>query len=198
MKTLFVLIITSLMLISVGCTKDQSTEPAMSGGEFYSDENIAGQISVLPKTEITPEISEGLLYMREEEKVARDIYIALGNKWNLKVFKNIATSEQRHMDAIKVLIDRYELKDPVGENKEGVFSDIELQKLYNDLLAEGMKSSKDALLVGKLIEEVDIKDLDIHLKNVTNESDISFVYQNLKKGSVNHLNAFLQNLRRMP
>lgn len=49
--------------------------------------------------------------MREEEKLARDVYLTFGEKWGLTLFTNIAKSEQTHTDAVKTLLDRYEIKD---------------------------------------------------------------------------------------
>jgi len=195
MKTIYASILFALLLVSVGCSEEQFNNPANSNNN--SGENITAQISSLPMVEITPEIAAGIQYMREEEKVARDVYIALGNLWGSQVFKNISASEQKHMDALKTIIDRYGLTDPVGSNKEGLFTNSDLQKLYNDLVAEGSKSLKDALLVGKLIEEVDIKDIDDRLIAVTSGTDIAYVYQNLKSGSLNHLNAFNNNLSKI-
>lgn len=39
-----------------------------------------------------------LLYLWEEEKLARDVYLKLGSVHSLPVFSNIARSEQTHMD----------------------------------------------------------------------------------------------------
>ena len=44
-----------------------------------------------------------LMYMREEEKLARDVYATLYEKWGTRIFNNIRVSEQRHMDAVKAL-----------------------------------------------------------------------------------------------
>ncbi len=60
------------------------------------------------------------------------------------------------MDAIKYLIDTYELEDPVGENPEGVFENEALQQMYNELIEAGSISREEALKVGALIEEIDL------------------------------------------
>jgi hypothetical protein len=97
------------------------------------------------------------------------------------------------MDAIKTLIDKYEIKDPVVGDTVGVFSDSEMQQLYNELVTKGSQSTKDALLVGATIEDLDIYDLD-NLVKETNNSDIKLVYEHLTWGSENHLRAFTRNL----
>lgn len=132
-----------------------------------------------------------LLYMREEEKLARDVYL-LGAA-NLQVFSNIARSEQMHMDAVLSLLERYALEDPVADHPEGVFADAELQGLYNTLAARSEDSVIEALRVGAEIEEIDLVDLDAALDDVAHP-DIARVYENLAKGSRNHLRAFYRNL----
>jgi len=135
----------------------------------------------------------GLLWMREEEKLARDVYLALADLWDVRVFANIARSEQSHMDALETLLDRYGLEDPVGDNPAGVFSDPAIQALYDDLLARGRTSLVEALAVGATIEDLDIVDLRERASAV---ADIARVYANLEMGSGNHLRAFVTNLER--
>jgi hypothetical protein len=130
--------------------------------------------------------------MREEEKLARDVYQTLYNKWKLQIFANIAESEQKHMDSVKKLIDNYNLEDPAKEGV-GEFTNPKLQELYNKLVEDGSKSIENALKVGAMIEEIDIIDLKKHLSE-TNKEDIKLVYENLMRGSRNHLRAFTSNL----
>jgi len=142
----------------------------------------------VPASELSPEESASLLFMREEEKLACDVYNALFAIWGQPTFQNIAASEQAHMDQVKLLLDRYSLADPALE--PGVFSDPELQALYNNLVAQGSVSLADALKVGAAIEEIDILDLEERLAQ-TDNADIQQVFNNLMAGSYNHLNAFV-------
>jgi hypothetical protein len=136
---------------------------------------------------LTDAQKKDLTFMYEEEKMARDLYIALGDKWNLRPFLNIQNAEQRHMDSVKNLLDKYKIS--VSTPKEnGKFNDSDIQKLYDKLLKKGLKSQTDALEVGKLVEVTDIKDLEEKIKTAT--PDVKFVFSNLLKGSNNHLNAF--------
>jgi len=154
------------------------------------------QYSDAPKAaSLTKKQKDDLIFMYQEEKLARDVYITLGNKWNLRVFHNIQRAEQRHMDAVKSLLQRYNLPIPVVSDKIGVFENKELQALYNKLVKKGSKSLKDALEVGKIIEETDIADLEEKIQNAP--SDIQRVYSNLLRGSYNHLRAFTRNLGRV-
>ena len=141
------------------------------------------------KQELSRNEIEGILLMREEEKLARDVYLTLGEKWDLKPFFNIAESEQKHMDEMGSLVTKYDLEDPVKDDTRGIFTNPEMKKLYDELLAEGQKSRLDALKTGALIEDLDIADLEALLKETDND-DIRIVYLNLVKGSRNHLRTF--------
>ncbi|WP_457571224.1 DUF2202 domain-containing protein [Desulfovulcanus sp.] len=161
----------------------------MRGGEF----GLPTVVANLPYQKLSKEEKAGLIKMREEEKLARDVYKKLYGLWNLPIFTHIALSEQRHMDAIKSLLDKYNLSDPVVDTTVGVFTSPEMQKLYNTLVKQGSKSLIDALKVGATIEDLDIKDLQDFLRQ-TDNTDIKIIYQNLAKGSRNHLRAFTSQL----
>ena len=137
----------------------------------------------------------GLTYMREEEKLARDVYLALYEQWGLPVFQNVASSEQNHMDSVLMLLDQYGIADPAAGNGPGEFSDPFFQSLYEQLVEEGSASPADALKVGATIEELDIVDLEERLAQANNEYILQ-VYANLLAGSENHLRAFVSNLDR--
>jgi hypothetical protein len=138
---------------------------------------------------LTEDEKEGLLQMREEEKLARDVYINMYALYGKTIFSNIIESEQRHMDAVKGLLDRYHLDDPAAGNGVGVFTDSHIQDLYYELCAKGALSLIHALEVGVIIEELDISDLD-KLLTTASKRDIIRVYENLREGSYNHLAAF--------
>ena len=131
---------------------------------------------------------DALLYMREEEKLARDVYNVLYAQWGIPVFQNIAASEQTHMDAVKAVMDTYGLSDPASATA-GEFTNQALQDLYDQLAAKGSLSSADAMLVGGAIEEIDIQDLRERLAETTH-ADIVQVFNNLLSGSIHHLSAF--------
>jgi hypothetical protein len=158
-------------------------ETALNQGAYAS-----GSVENLSAEEI-----QGILFMREEEKLARDVYLTLYEQWELAIFKNIASSEQTHMDAVGTLIERYGLEDPADGNDVGEYADPTLQSLYSDLIANGTGSLGDALRVGAAIEEIDILDLEKYLSQ-TNARDVERVYQNLLRGSRNHLRSFVGTL----
>jgi hypothetical protein len=135
---------------------------------------------------------DALNWMREEEKLARDVYLALYEQWDLPIFWRIASSEQRHMDAVGILLEKYELADPALE-QAGEFSEPDLNALYDELVAKGLTSQEDALYVGATIEDLDIYDLQQLLTLIDNK-DIGIVFGNLLNGSMNHLRAFTRLL----
>jgi hypothetical protein len=150
--------------------------------------------AVATAQEITVGEEESIVFMREEEKLARDVYIALGDAWNERVFDNIARAEEQHMEAVLSLLEEYDVDDPILG--PGEFANEELQSLYDELVARGTQSLEEALRVGALIEEVDIEDLQAALDNTSSE-DIRLVYERLLAGSENHLRAFVSQLDRL-
>ena len=137
-----------------------------------------------------------LAFMREEEKLAGDVYLDMHDLWGTPIFVNIADSEQTHTDVVLRLIEKYSLADPAEGKPRGEFSDATLQGLYDSLTAQGSASLIDALIVGATIEDLDIFDLHQQLSLVDNQ-DITVVFENLQKGSRNHLRAFYARLTDM-
>ncbi|MCK5198050.1 MAG: DUF2202 domain-containing protein, partial [Spirochaetales bacterium] len=163
------------------------------GSNFGSDmESVLESVEISPLSEAE---AEGILLMREEEKLARDVYLTLYEKWGLRTFTNIAAAESTHMDAMGILMDRYNLDDPIKTDAIGVFTNPELQDLYTALVAQGSESLSAALTVGATIEDLDIYDLE-RLITDTDNNDLKIVYQNLLKGSRNHMRAFDMQLSR--
>lgn len=175
-KTAFALIIGTMIT-------GMMLEPVMAGKGGGS----GGSTPALTQDEI-----DGLYFMREEEKLARDVYIALYEMWGNQVFYNISLSEQKHTDAVLGLIEKYGLTDPASDII-GEFNDPYLQNLYDVLMDMGDDGEFEALQVGVIIEETDITDI-VEIMMHTDKADILRVYGNLLDGSYNHLDAFLKNI----
>lgn len=140
---------------------------------------------------LTDEEIGHITYVREEEKLARDVYLMLYEKYQALIFGNISESEQRHMDALKGLIVKYGLEDPVEDDTIGVFTNLFLADLYDKLVARGNENYCEALQVGLDIENLDIKDIEEALGDTAVKAkDVIRVFNNLLSGSYNHLNAF--------
>jgi hypothetical protein len=170
------------------CSREDTTPSATAVNNPYSS-----QISALPRETPDADESHSLAFMREEEKLARDVYQYLYSVWQVKIFNNIASSEQTHMDAVLLLLDKYGLPDPAAGMSTGVFKNAVLQDLYKQLISQGQKSALDAYIIGATIEDLDLRDLYDALEKVDNQ-DIIYVYENLARGSRNHLRSFYRNI----
>ena len=158
-----------------------------SCSDSENDDEVSIQETTLSQLEI-----DDLNFLREEEKLARDVYLYSYDLYNLQIFKNVSNSEQKHMDSVLELLNKYNLPDSASENI-GEFNNSELQNLYNDLTQKSSISVVEALEVGNLIEDLDIKDI------ATNEGrtiniDLLDVYTSLKCGSRNHLRNYYAQL----
>jgi len=140
-------------------------------------------------------VTQGLLYMVEEEKLARDVYLALYEMWGNRVFLNIAKAEQQHMDEVSAVLHDKEMDNPVETSDIGIFHNDEIAKLYDSLVAQGSTSIEEAFMVGALIEDLDIHDLQRSIGATDDEVEI-WVYNNLLRGSENHMRAFVRQLGR--
>ena len=163
-------------VVSLGCGPADSTDTSSTAGDA-----------------LTASESSDLTFLREEEKLARDVYLALGARYGTAIFSNIAASEQTHMDSVLALLERYGLTDPAAGRAEGEFQDATLQALYTQLVTQGDASLEAALTVGATIEELDITDL-AHFAAATSRPDVLTVYGNLTKGSRNHLRSYTGQL----
>jgi hypothetical protein len=154
---------------------------------------IIATLSINGQTLNTSE-KDGLLLMREEEKLARDVYNKLYEIWSISVFRNIAKSEQTHMDRVKTLLDQFDIPDPENDIP-GVFKNEELQHIYNGMIETGSRSVYDALFIGATIEDLDIYDLE-KLMEETDNDNIIIVFKSLRDASINHMNSFNRQLKK--
>ena len=212
-KSIFAIILILLIIILVGIGiyfwKMKNTTPTNSvvvdgsnllfvddkGNTDFNKKELDSTLARLPTDSLTEDEKTGLIYMREEEKLAHDVYQILFEKFRQNVFDNISKSELTHTEAVKTLLDRYALEDPALNKTLGEFVNPDLKKLYVDLLNKAT-NIKAALEVGAVIEEIDIQDLQKRLKE-TDKPDIEIVYNNLMRGSRNHLRAFATNFKRL-
>jgi len=153
-------------------------------------QTLVQHLASLPVGDLDDDEATAVLFLREEEKLARDVYLTLSLSWDLPVFSRIARSEQRHMDLVGLLLDRYGLADPVGDDVIGQFDNSDLDALFDELVAAGQRSLVDALAVGATIEDLDLADLDAMLL-ASNDLDVDLIAENLAAGSRNHLRAFV-------
>ncbi len=172
MKKVLFFAIPVLVLLSMACSKDK--------------------IDPVINQPAPNETQADLTFLREEEKLARDVYRYAATRYpSMQIFGNIASSEQTHMDKTLAILQKYGLPDPVGTNAEGVFTDTLLQKLYVQLTQKVDLSLVDALQVGATIEDLDIADIRTSQAVTELPEDIALLYAQLHCGSRNHLRAYV-------
>ena len=185
----------ALAIGAAGCTSggSSSSAPASTTTSSLALPAPGAGTTVAPAVAmvdgLTADEQTGLLYMIDEEKLAHDVYVTLGEVWDLRTFDNIASSETTHMAEVRAVLESYGIADPTAGLDVGQFGDPAFTTLYDQLVARGQESVTAALTVGAEIEELDIVDLDARAAQ-TVEPQIDTLYGNLRSGSENHLRAF--------
>ena len=192
-KNVALMTVLSLTILLSACQKSNPVESA-AVNMTASLALVQKSVSSLPKETLEEAELARILFIREEEKLAYDVYKTMFDKYGATVFQNIPNSELSHMESMLTIIKKYELVDPVDVNPRGIFKNTALQTLYNQLIEKGNISILSAYQVGALIEELDISDLTSSLA-VTNNQDVRLVYDFLNKGSRNHLRSFYKNIK---
>ncbi len=180
------LFMVAVLVIGLSSCSKSSNTPGVTGNAAV---NLQIQVSGLPYETLSVSETYMLIHMREEEKLARDVYTTLYSKWSVNMFTNISASEQTHMDGILLLLNKYGLADPAANKGIGEFNNTALQTLYNELVAKGNVSITEAYIVGAIIEDLDLSDLKNALAGNDNQ-DIKVIYESLAKGSRNHMRSF--------
>lgn len=173
-----------LLVLAVSCN-DSSSSSSQPTESSVTDTVATQELSEMEKEEV--------LFLWEEEKLAMDVYKEMYKKYGQKIFSNIAASEQKHMDSVEKILDKYNLSPPVNSADVGFFKDPEIIRLYQDLMERGNNSLYDAYQVGLDIELMDIEDLTRRIESATDPS-MKTIYINLLEASYNHKAAFEKNL----
>jgi hypothetical protein len=168
-------------------------DASASGGRAVRGAGAATQVDPDVSTPLTTDEIAGLDYMREEEKLAHDVYALFADQYDARVFANIAQSETQHTEAVKSFMDDFRLADPAAAREPGSYANDELQALYQQFVDQGTRSWVDAVNVGIAIEKKDIADLQQRIA-ATDRADLKAMYENLLRASENHLNAFTRQL----
>ena len=154
----------------------------------FSCNNDDSSVVEMENINLTNEDNAALLFMLEEEKLARDTYTYLEDLWELNQFSNIKKSEQSHMNAVIGLLDQYDIS--YSLLAYGEFNNPDIQKLYDQFIEYGSENKANALEVGANIEDLDIVDLAKFIDATTNSAMIQ-VFESLQCGSRNHLRSFV-------
>ncbi len=186
----------SQILFATSCEESENIQDKLTEESAYSEIEELSIDDLMASFVITEELNSDetamLQFMKEEEKLARDVYYALNDIWNARVFTNISKSEEKHIAAVMGLVEYYNLGSTEVKSP-GEYESEEFKALYEQLVKQGSQSIIEAMKVGALIEELDIKDLQEKLEATDNEN-ITLVFNNLLRGSRNHLRAFNRQL----
>jgi hypothetical protein len=188
--------VAALVVAAVAAIQIGTSDATAQGGPASRGEGAgATAVHVEPDTgtQLTADEAADLQYMREEEKLAQDVYRLLGARYDSRVFTNIAGSETRHAETVKSFLDAFKVSDPAAGRAAGSYENADLQALHDQLVAQGMESLADAIDVGIAIEERDIADLKARLA-ATDRADLTAMYESLLRASENHLRAFTRQL----
>lgn len=168
-----------------------SSQQARGGGQGGGQQGRGSEdhANTAPSGTVTEEQKADLAFWVEEEKLAYDVYNALGAQYpDLRQFPNIAKSEAKHMDAVQQLLTTYGVADPTAGMAAGDFVNPDLQSLYDSLIASAT-TPEAALAAGVAIEQTDIKDLTAAKEGVTAPDMLATIDQQIK-ASERHLAAF--------
>ncbi|WP_157813912.1 MULTISPECIES: DUF2202 domain-containing protein [unclassified Microbacterium] len=174
-------------LVLAGCSADDTAAEGTVAATQERVECAAQDTAPSEPTDPAASAESRLPYLIEEEKLAHDVYTALGEMWDVRVFSNIAASETTHEGAVAEILPAYDLADP-RTDELAVFTDASLQAMYDDLIALGSRSLADAIQVGITIEKTDIADLSATIPGAP--ADIAALLKRLLTASENHLAAF--------
>jgi hypothetical protein len=164
-----------------------------------------------------PELTDAqkytLAYMWNEEKLAKEIYLALYGVWEGQTVTlyNIATqSETRHIAAVEGLVEAYDINitnlDDYNESYSeaelralapGEYAIPELQELYDTLYIEGSSSEQQALEVGCKVEVRDIADLNESIAIASGIDDLVSTFELLRLQSYQHYKEISDTLKSM-
>ena len=184
----------ALVIGLTSCT--QNDDPVVMGQVNMTTSLAAINQTVinLPTEPLDDAEKARILFIREEEKLAYDVYQTMFDIYGVNMFQNIPNSELSHMEAMLTIIKKYNLTDPMETTARGIYANPVLQSLYTQLVSQGRVSLLAAYQVGATIEDLDISDLNTSLA-VTNNQDVRLVYDFLSKGSRNHLRSFYKNIK---
>lgn len=145
--------------------------------------------TAITATATDPQLVEDLQFMREEERLAGDLYQLFAERYpEATVFANIARSEDQHATAVGRQLTNFGIEDPSAGLEPGDYYFDELDELYATLATQG-ETLDGAIKAGIAVEEEDIADLKAALARESSDP-VERTFGALLAGSENHLKAF--------
>ena len=160
--------------------------------------------SVLAVDPLPELVAQTLQDVREQEKLSHDVYLYFSGLYvdqhpGQNIFARVTEAEQRHMDAVLQLLQKYGVADPVAVDgvvtAPGEFPDQVVEDLYAAYVEQGEAGLAQALEAAVAIETADIARLESGIAGESaSYADILQVYTNLLASSQRHLAAFVKVL----
>lgn len=189
----FLLAIVTVPWLAAGCGNRDRSLPSTRTPSTQALSAQGPRAGVTSAVGLNGAVAEDLVALREEEKLARDVYFVLYETWGAAPFANIGASEQRHFDSVGMLLAEYGVEDPAVDDAGGAFTSTVFQNLYETLTDEGHVSALEAFRVGATIEELDLADIQ-RMSGHAPPENVRAVYDQLSCGSRNHLRAFVRHI----
>lgn len=108
---------------------------------------------------ISTDEQKALVQIFEQEKLARDVYSQIGEKFGIKILKNAAIGKQKQMSLILDFMTLNQVA-VAFDDAQGVFKSPELRENYSAFLTEGLGSLNNAFRVGAKMEDYNIYHID--------------------------------------
>lgn len=198
-KLTTIFVAAGMAFLFAACSETESIDESLNLDESIDFVDKSAELEALLRDSctfsgtLTESEIEGLMEMREEEKLAGDVYTKFYEIYGIPIFNNISKSENVHTTAVLYLINGYGLQDPAVDGV-GEFANAAFGELYKTLTEKGAVNIDEALKVGAFIEEYDIADLQRLLDEMQN-ADVKRVYGNLLRASTFHMKAFSNVLK---
>lgn len=194
-----------VVLATASCTKENpavEAEEIMASGiqmsvlQVKSDGTTTFDMTTMSApfdstADLTASEIEYIYAVREDEKLARDLYYAFFNTYKLKAFENISKAEENHMKATERLLEYYGIEYPAA-GERGKFANSVRQAQYDSLLQKG-STALEAFKVMAQYEEYNIVQYKKDLAGIVNPN-VKIVIENLEKGSENHFKATIRQI----
>ncbi|MGF1548499.1 MAG: DUF2202 domain-containing protein [Thiotrichales bacterium] len=184
-------------------TTPAATNPSATTGPLVVDVSgatsiqlppVSSALELMPMGEISLAERAGVIFLREEEKLASDLLALAASRWGEPAFANAMAAEKTHSEAVRLLMARHAIYDPAAGKGAGIYEDRGLQTLFEALRARIELSLIDALLVAAEVTEISLMDIASHAANVSDNPDILHVYALMTTASRNHLRIFVRQI----
>jgi len=195
----------SVLLVLTNCTKEDNYFPdpvemlevdRTTGISIINYSNARATLYNLPYEVLTFKEETGIKSIKQAEKLLVDFHDVMSEKWSNPSFLQLYKSEKTHYNAASLLLNKYELTDPVQGLTSGEFSRPEMTKYYHDLVNQGSLSLDETYRMTGEIHETNITIIKNQLTNITNNTDTRLFYKNLLAAKKNHFRIVVQSLEK--